>query len=206
MSVSVSSQDFIHASEAPMTVAENRAPTAPVETPQAAPTVTPQKPKRTDLSASERETKMIKERIDEHVEEWWPDIIAPEILNRRDLRFIISDGDHALWFCTFSYNNEGASRELYFLWNGHEITSYENEQEAFCDFIRSLKDQRLEGRFKYWTSSLTVSAFLASALLVLISGLFIFGQYVPDQLWSIFTAVIAFYFGRGLSSEDRRSS
>jgi len=67
------------------------------------------------------------------------------------------------------------------------------------------KERRLEAKLSYWTSSLTVSAILAAFLTLLIAILLFMHHQdskspdVPDQLWTVYTAVVAFYFGRGAS-------
>jgi hypothetical protein len=88
--------------------------------------------------------------------------------------------------------------KLWLLWNGNEVWSYkEGDQErAYIDLINARKDRRFGAIVRYWTSPLTVSALLALILFLLIFILELSRFPVPSELWSIFTAVVAFYFGR----------
>jgi hypothetical protein len=52
-------------------------------------------------------------------------------------------------------------------------------------------------KLKYFTSPLAISAALAILLIALIATLELRSGKVPSQLWAVFTAVVAFYFGRG---------
>jgi hypothetical protein len=85
---------------------------------------------------------------------------------------------------------------LWCLWNRREFVFHETYQRAFIDFTSEIKAKRIEGKFQYFTSPLTISAILAILMLALIVGLLGFRGFVPDQLGSVFTAVVAFYFGR----------
>lgn len=116
----------------------------------------------------------------------------------RDLNFLVEDGDLQLWECTMLSNDTGNSNELtiFFFWDSEELNSYDNYGSAFSEFVVAQKNLRLESKFKYYTSPLTVSATLALIMLIFIILLLFCNYDVPPQLWSVFTAVIAFYFGK----------
>jgi hypothetical protein len=62
--------------------------------------------------------------------------------------------------------------------------------------------------FSQLTSPLTIGAMIG-VLLVLITAFQLFhagSDKVPDQLWTILTAVIAFYFGRGGGRSNREGA
>jgi hypothetical protein len=93
---------------------------------------------------------------------------------------------------------------IWLLWDGSEVMSYQDDEQedAFIDMINKQKTRRLDSKLKYYTSPLTISAILAIILFLLIAALELLRYDVPNQLWSVFTAVVAFYFGR----ESARSS
>jgi hypothetical protein len=141
--------------------------------------------------ASER----MRQRLLKHIEDWHQGYTHK---NPQELDFITDDGKLELWECTMvppqgSKNEDG---KIWLFWDAREIKSYESYKSAFVDFVMEQKSKRVEGRFKYFTSPLTVSAVLALCMLLLIAYLLWRAQNVPDQLWSVFTAVIAFYFGK----------
>jgi hypothetical protein len=87
---------------------------------------------------------------------------------------------------------------IWFLWDGSEVMSYKDDEQedAFIDMINTQKARRLDSKLKYYTSPLTISAVLAVILFALIAALELLRYNVPDRLWSVFMAVVAFYFGR----------
>jgi hypothetical protein len=85
---------------------------------------------------------------------------------------------------------------LWLLWDKKEVTSYDDEGDAYIDVIIGQKARRLDSKLRYYTSPLTISAVLALILFLLIAAMEMLRYSVPDQLWSVFTAVVAFYFGK----------
>jgi hypothetical protein len=149
-------------------------------------------PKQTKQEA---DTQLMRERLMQHIEEWYPGYrhTAPP-----GLAFIAVDGKVELWECALiPPKAEGTEREtVWLLWNAKEVVSHSSYNAAFTDFVTELKGKRIEGKLQYYTSPLAVSAALAILMLALISGLLLWRGEAPNQLWSVFTAVVAFYFGR----------
>ena len=166
-------------------------------------------------TAAEQKTAKLKARFSAHIHEWWPTQDAE--FADKDYNFHIEDGPFQLWSCDLSNRRTPISpggsapvsasatehaREdirgvtLWLLWDRKEVSSYDDEGEAYSDLINGQKALRLDSKLKYYTSPLTVSAILAIILFLLIAALEILRYDVPNQLWSVFTAVVAFYFGR----------
>jgi hypothetical protein len=140
-------------------------------------------------------SKLMRGRLLQFIEDWYPGYRQK---TPPDLSFIANDGKLELWKCSLIPPNapEAMTEEIWLFWNGREVVSHPSSNYAFLDFVSELKSKRIEGKFQYVTSPLTVSAILAFLMLALIMGLLSFQETVPDQLWSVFTAVVAFYFGR----------
>jgi hypothetical protein len=82
------------------------------------------------------------------------------------------------------------------LWNGKEVVSFDDLEIAILDLFTDLREQGVEDRFWFYSSPLIVSGVLAIGLLILIAVLSFYPHGVPAQLWTIFTAIVAFYFGK----------
>lgn len=160
---------------------------------------------------TEVQTNILMRRFRNHVQQWWPRLV--DTVEPPDFDFCVEDRPYQIWKGKFLAPGKGASDQksltgkpdstldinacyLWFLWDGAEVRSFATSEEAYYDLVQGQKARRLNSKFKYLTSPLTISAVLAVLLLCLIAGLEITHQIVPDQLWSIFTAVVAFYFGR----------
>src|SRR5258708_34625116 len=164
-------------------------------------------------TATERETARLRARFHAHIHEWWPRYDAD--FPRKEFWYHITDAPYELWSCELSKDQLAPAEEpksaelersgaepnrdenangvtLWLLWDKREVTSYDDEGDAYQELINGQKARRLDSTFRYWTSPLTVSAILAVMLLMLISALEVFRQNFPDQLWSIFTACAAF--------------
>lgn len=154
---------------------------------------------RTELTTEEQKTRRLTQRFDYHMQLWWPKYSDKEKFSG-EYNFIIGDKPHQLWRCDFEKANAEekalTGKSLWFLWNGIEITSYDKIDDAVVDFINEKKEARIKSKLQYITSPLAISAVLALLLGLLIFVLMVWRNGVPDQLWTIFTAVIAFYFGR----------
>jgi hypothetical protein len=159
----------------------------------------------------ERKTARLIKRFRAHIKEWYPHI---DCADRYLFDFYVEDIPCQIWrgrpptpdgsavATSVNFNNS----DIWFLWTGQEVQSYNRQSEAFVDFINEKKTQRLDSKFKYWTSPLTVSVIIAILLLTLISTLELRNKEVPQQLWSLFTAVVAFYFGRESSKMSENKS
>jgi hypothetical protein len=174
----------------------------------------------------ERETLRLKARFEAHVREWYPrEVKEFPVL---DMYFHVSDYPCELWSCELSRRGaptphddaqqvpadaseerEGKMKPItkWLLWDRLEVISYDEDefQDAYHDFINKQKERRMQNKLRYWTSPLAISAILALSLCLLIAILEVCKYQVPDQLWSIFTAVIAFYFGRESSRKSIES-
>jgi hypothetical protein len=150
---------------------------------------------------SEIATNMLLSRFSEHVRKWYPKFEVPE---HPDYHFEAKDGPFELWSGKFFWKDTSADpgfETIWLLWNGAQTRSYPSACAAFYRLVEDQKARRTESKVKHFTSPLTVSAILAVLLLVLISLLEFCGKEVPNQLWSVFTAVVAFYFGRESGKE-----
>lgn len=148
----------------------------------------------------EKKTLKIRERIFFHFEKYWGSYSDNSKYSEPDLRFVIEDEPHQIWSIYCSNKSTEKEVKVYFLWNGQEIISFETDEQAYQQLINEKKNKRIESVFKYWTATVTVSAILAFSLLIFIVGLSVFDKTVPAELWTVFTAVISFYFGRGSST------
>jgi hypothetical protein len=157
----------------------------------------------------ERHTALVKARFDAFIERNHPEQHAE--LPVHVYYYQVGDGPYQLWSCHMLPSGDAGKRSegsatagpdigltLWFLWDGREVTSYDEKdrEEAFIDLIEGQRSRRLGDKFQHYASPLAVSAYLAMALMILIAILEICRYEVPSQLWSVFTAVIAFYFGR----------
>jgi len=143
----------------------------------------------------EMASEAMRRRLLKHIEDWLPEHTHK---SPQQLDFITDDGQLELWECTLTPPKGSPSdvEKVWLFWDEEEIKSYQSYNSAFVDFVAKQRSKKIEARFRYFTSPLTVSAILALLMLLLIAYLSCFREKVPDQLWSIFTAVIAFYFGR----------
>jgi hypothetical protein len=165
-------------------------------------------PRMTDIitpNPSERRTAKMKMRIDDCIRR----TSAKDGADRpdREYYFHIKDGRHQVWSCRMSslVKPEQDSVTLWFLWDGSELSCYEDgkRDEPFTELITGQKTRR--SWLNIFTSPRVIGAALAVTLTALVAGLEVFRGEVPRELWSIFTAVIAFFFGRESaprSSED----
>jgi hypothetical protein len=160
------------------------------------------------LTLADRRTRQLKERLLEHLTEWWPHENAnyPD----KDFLFEIEDAPCEIWHCKLTdVKVEGSPKgpTIWFLWNGIEVTSYPDKDKikAFIDLMNFQQLRRSKAAIRRLASPLLVSGALALLLFGLIGTMELGSYTVPPQLWSVFTAVVAFYFGRE-NSQSRRSS
>jgi hypothetical protein len=150
---------------------------------------------RPEPTKQEVNSQLMRERLLRHIADWYP---GYKQKSPPALWFVAADGKLELWKCSLipPNANEKQTEDMWLFWNTREVVSHSSSDDAFIDFVSELKSKRIEGKFQYCTSPLTVSAILAFLMLALIMGLLLSQGHVPDQLWSVFTAVAAFYFGR----------
>ncbi|MFN9095406.1 MAG: hypothetical protein ACK5WN_14025 [Alphaproteobacteria bacterium] len=87
-----------------------------------------------------------------------------------------------------------------FYWDGSEFTSYDHTYQAVKEFVAAVKQRRLETNWATWFSPTSISGYIALLLIFLLGALLLLGFDVPQPLWPIVSAVIAFYFGRQSST------
>ncbi len=85
---------------------------------------------------------------------------------------------------------------VYALWNGKEMLYFNDVEDAYNDLIVEQRELKIRQTWTFVASPLIISGLLAIALLVIIGWLVLTKSSVPPELWSIFTAVVAFYFGK----------
>lgn len=89
-------------------------------------------------------------------------------------------------------------KQFYLLWDAKEFKTFKGEflSLAIEEFVTLLRERRTRERWHFYATPLIISGFIAVVLLLILAGLMISGRSVPPELWSIFTAIVAFYFGR----------
>jgi hypothetical protein len=153
----------------------------------------------TKRSPREQETDELILRFDDHIDKWYPNH-ADRTKFLRDYTFIIGGTPHEIWKCDFKMAGSDKSappeETIWFLENGKERTSHNELSGAVVDFVNEKKEERIKSKLKLVTSPLAIGALIAILLVLLIFFLMLRRDGVPDQLWTVFTAVVAFYFGR----------
>lgn len=121
-----------------------------------------------------------------------------------ELNFVADMTPHEVWRADFvRVSEEGVdefnTESIYLVWNGREVMGYEDDdaEGAFFDVLTEQKEKRSRERMAFLASPLIVSGVLAIGLLALIAYMLIETDKAIPQLWTVFTAVIAFYFGKG---------
>jgi hypothetical protein len=141
-------------------------------------------------TAAELKTANLKARFAAHIREWWPRETSE--FKAKDYYFHIEDGPFELWPCVLSNRevqpssgivsppageasgSEAKTRSdvtLWLLWDKKEVTSYDDEGDAYIDVINGQKARRLDSKLRYYTSPLTISAVLALILFLLIAAM-----------------------------------
>jgi hypothetical protein len=148
----------------------------------------------------EQRTAEIEERIERHLKSDWPEEFASSPFSKNNLSFLcLLPPVHEMWSYDFIITDQESSEEtvrVYCVWNGNEIVSYARVEEAISDFVGSVRESQIHANWRFFSSPLIMSGTLALGMLLIIAVLSIQQADVPPQLWSVFTAVIAFYFGK----------
>jgi hypothetical protein len=119
----------------------------------------------------------------------------------RNFEYEYSEGRSQIW-CYYNLSETEDSRTsdchdlIYAWWDGREVTTYDDADSTYLDFLNYKRRREAVRLTLYSTSPLIISAIIAVILVALIAYMLLSGIKVPDPLWSIFTAVVAFYFGR----------
>ena len=146
--------------------------------------------------------KMIHAELDEHHSHWLSDD------RRIETRFLCDDPPLQLWrvqiFPKDDVSGKTEVKAWAFFWDGKEFTSYDHTYQAVEEFVAAVKQRRVERNWITWFSPTSISGYIALLLVVLLMTLLLRGFEVPQPLWPIVSAVIAFYFGR--QSSNRPSS
>jgi hypothetical protein len=96
---------------------------------------------------------------------------------------------------------------LYFTWDGREVKSYDDYIRFLQDFTRHSQERRVKSWWHFVTSPLSIGGLIGLLLVVVVAVQLFSGRAVPDALWQVLTAVIAFYFGKNSapSTEDQKT-
>jgi hypothetical protein len=148
----------------------------------------------------ERKSEELISRFVKHIKDWWPGYEHKEAKSF-DFNYIVSDPPHELWSCALPDASEPNKtiKELWMVWDGGEVYSDRNAATFMAKFCNDKKERRIEAKLAYLTSPGAVSAYLALAMTFVIACILLLHHsmdMVPAQLWTVYTAVIAFYFGR----------
>jgi hypothetical protein len=135
----------------------------------------------------------------------------PDLKSKPEIRLVNKDHPYELWTATFTERDPVTQDRLLkaMMWNGSSFDTYDYLNQAMREYTAILKERRNNALAQFLTSPLTIGAFIG-ILLVIITAIQLFigkedsYKLVPDQLWSILTAVIAFYFGRGSVDQNNR--
>lgn len=179
-------------------------------------------PQATETTKEEKWAAQLKDLFLKHIRDWYPYYNKTEYSdNSFEFFFHIRDSPCEIWSFEIlqqinpktvdrpteeeeiNVKRSGLERKkIWLYWDGVEVQSFDDAEEAFCELIHDKREERLVSKWKYFTSPATISAALALLMLLMIATLQLWKDNVPQQLWTIFTAVIAFYFGRGNSSRN----
>lgn len=148
---------------------------------------------------------LIHNELNEHHSHWLTDE------RRIETRFLCDDPPLQLWRVQiFAKDDVFGQKEIKawaFYWDGKEFTSYDHTYQAVKEFVAAVKQRRIERNWATWFSPTSISGYIALSLIILLGALLLRGFEVPQPLWPIVSAVIAFYFGRQSSirpSSDAR--
>jgi hypothetical protein len=148
---------------------------------------------------AERYTQQLEDRAIETLKRDYPNLCSSDTHERPDIEWIVKF-ERLEFLRAKPIKKDKTSKKkdayLYLVWDGREFTIFDIIEDAIVHFSANIRESSIKQRLLFVSSPLIVSGLLAFGLLVLLATLSLNGQGVPSQLWSIFTAVVAFYFGR----------
>jgi hypothetical protein len=151
---------------------------------------------------AEKRTDDLLKKLRNHVELWYEETTGHKY---KDYNWLTSYEPFHVW--RFDYAESIAKinekKSIWLVWDGAEVRSYDRFEEMFLYVLHQKRVHDSQTKLQYWTSPLAVSAILAVILTGVLSYLSIMKIETPPQLWTIFTAVIAFYFGRQASTKTK---
>lgn len=157
--------------------------------------------KKIRKTSAERLTDSLIERYRNHLRENYASRLENQDAPRDNFEWCYSDKAINIWcydngVAAQDDNEEDEEDYIYLVWDGKEVLSYDDADTAYIDILSELRQQSSVRAVLYATSPLAVSALIAVLLAGIIGAMLLNQMKVPDPLWSIFTAVVAFYFGR----------
>lgn len=96
----------------------------------------------------------------------------------------LSKSNHKKFVTKYVFNNNG------------EIWTFDNIEDALSTAMPEIRRHYAKLIATFILSPIIISGALAVVMVLLIAYLLINQMPVPSQLWSIFTAIVAFYFGK----------
>jgi hypothetical protein len=136
-----------------------------------------------------------------------------ELTSEPDLKLVNRDYPYELWLATFEdrdpVTNDRVMKTL--IWDQNEVHTFDYYNAGLREYTSIQKERRKRTNFELLTAPLTIGASIGILLVLVMAVQLFWGtdtglKRVPDQLWSILTAVIAFYFGRGSVGNQRTGS
>jgi hypothetical protein len=155
-------------------------------------------------SDKEYRTLYVREKIIEHAR-----FVHGMEVKQSELSFLAEDGESELWKIDISegdplYQKGRIKDEIIFFWNGYEVESFYDTPAAIRAFINQMQ---LRSHVRFWqflSSPLIISGIIGILLIAMTFYSIARLPETPTQMWTILTAVVAFYFGRGGSSPASR--
>jgi hypothetical protein len=141
---------------------------------------------------------LIVQRIKEEIRRDFPELKSED--HDLELRLVNRDRKNQLWLIVCKNDREPSTGDRLIksaIWNGSEIDTFDYFNQGIREYLVLARARKTASFFRQFTSPLTIGAMIG-VLLVLITAVQLFHagmDKVPDQLWTILTAVIAFYFG-----------
>jgi hypothetical protein len=165
-------------------------------------------PKKTK---QEKASEAMQNRLEAFCLDSYPEYFDKTKFEEIDLNYVAEISPHEIWRADFNpvgSTDDDEIDSIYLVWNGAEVIGHEDDAEsALLDVLTDQKELRARERMRFYASPLIVSGILAVGLFALIAYLSITTTREIPQLWTVFTAVIAFYFGKGgWSAKQKRTN
>lgn len=151
-------------------------------------------------------TDLIIQRIKAEIRQDFPDLKSDD--DDLDPLLVDRDGKIQVWLIVCKNDRDPATGDRLIksaIWTGKEIDTFDHYNQGVREYLMKARSRKWSIFFGEITSPLTIGAMIG-VLLVLITAFQLFragADKVPEQLWTVLTAVIAFYFGRGGRRSDR---
>lgn len=155
----------------------------------------------------EKHTERVEARLRAHLQKDWRDLLEGEPFSPSHLSCLSECPPRELWMYRIQESEKHpGGYDIYLIWDGREVFSLDDIRHAISAFTAGIREEKTKERFLFFSTPIIISGILSTGLLILIAALSFFHEDgVPVQLWSIFTAVIAFYFGTGARKAKQKS-